>query len=343
MEGRERVEDSSGRLALAVDIGGTKLAVGVVDSEGRVLETLRTATPHSVDPDGGEGMFRTVMSLIGQLKSLPAQTGGSGGSGGSGGGEQIAGVGVGCGGPMRWPQGEVSPLNIPAWRGFPLRARLADAFPGLPVRLRNDAMCVAAAEHWRGAGQQSTNMLGMVVSTGVGGGLILDGKLIDGRTGNAGHIGHVIVHEEEPLCRCGAVGCLEAVASGPRLTSWASDRGWREGLPPEQRTGVDLADDARRGHPIAVAALRRAGRALGIAIASVATLCDLEVVAIGGGFSQAASLLFDPLHTTLRERIGLDYARGIRVVPAGLGQEAGLIGAAAMIFRPELYWSVAEL
>lgn len=312
---------------LAIDIGGTKLAVGVVDSGGRVLESLRGATPQSTVPDGGELILRTLLGLVGELKTDPAQ---------------FVGVGVGCGGPMRWPQGEVSPLNIEAWRGFPLRARLVEAFPGLPVRVHNDAVCLAVAEHWRGAGQNTQDMLGMVVSTGVGGGLILGGRLIDGRTGNAGHIGHMIVHADEPLCACGAIGCLEAVASGPRLTGWAAEQGWRPGVPAQQRAGRELVDDARRGHPIALTALRRAGRALGLAIASSTVLCDVEVVAIGGGLSQAGPLLFDPLEATLRERLGLEFARGVRVVPAAFGQESGLVGAAALIVHPERYWAPGD-
>jgi glucokinase len=320
------VEPTEQRV-LAVDIGGTKLAVGVVDGEGRVLEYLRAATPQSIIPDGGELIFRTLTGLIGELKTDPAE---------------FVGVGVGCGGPMRWPQGEVSPLNIEAWRGFPLRARLAEVFPGLPVRVHNDAVCVAVAEHWRGAGQSTQDMLGMVVSTGVGGGLILGGRLIDGHTGNAGHIGHAIVHTDEPLCACGAIGCLEAIASGPRLTGWAADQGWRQGTPAGQRTGRELVDDARRSHPVALMALQRAGRALGLAVASATVLCDLQVVAIGGGLSQAGPLLFDPLEATLRERIGLEFARAVRVVPAALGQESGLVGAAALIFHPERYWSAGD-
>jgi glucokinase len=320
------VEPSEQR-ALAVDVGGTKLAVGVVDGEGRLLEYLRAATPQSSIPDGGELIFRTLAGLIGELKTDP---------------DEYVGVGVGCGGPMRWPQGEVSPLNIPAWRGFPLRARLAELYPGLPVRVHNDAICVAVAEHWRGAGQNTEDMLGMVVSTGVGGGLILGGRLIDGHTGNAGHIGHMIVHRDEPQCSCGAIGCLEAVASGPRLTAWAAEQGWRPGAAAGRRTGRDLVDDARRAHPVALSALNRAGRALGLAIASATVLCDLQVVAIGGGLSQAGPLLFDPLEATLRERIGLGFARAVRVVPAALGQESGLVGAAALIFRPESYWAPGD-
>jgi glucokinase len=179
----------------------------------------------------------------------------------------------------------------------------------------------------------------MVVSTGVGGGLILGGRLIDGHSGNAGHIGHVIVHADEPQCVCGAVGCLEAIASGPRLTGWAAEQGWRPGVSADQRTGRDLVDDARRSHPIALKALSRAGRALGLAIAAATVLGDLQVVAIGGGLSQAGPLLFDPLEATLRERLRLDFARPVRVVPAALGQEAGLVGAAALIVHRECYWS----
>ena len=312
------------RVVLAIDIGGTKLAVGVVDEGGRVLESRRAPNPNPRSGgDDGESVMQSLLALIDELGTDRSA---------------YAGVGVGCGGPMRWPEGEVSPLNIPSWRDYPLRARLAEEF-GLPVRLHNDAICLAVAEHWRGAGKGTRNLLGMVVSTGVGGGLILGGRLIDGASGNAGHIGHAIVHEFEPECHCGAIGCLEAIASGPNLSAWAHAQGWREGRPMEQRTGVDLVEDARRGDKTALAAMHRAGRALGIGIATATTLCDLEVVAIGGGLSQAGPLLFSPLETTLRERIGLEFARSVRVVPAGLGQEAGLVGAAALVLREDRYWS----
>ena len=180
-------------------------------------------------------------------------------------------------------------------------------------------------------------MLGVVVSTGVGGGLILDGRLINGATGNAGHIGHVVVDPGGPLCSCGGRGCLEAIARGPALVAWAQGEGWRPGQAPV--TAKDLADDAAQGHAIGIAALGRAGRALGIAIASAAHLCDLEVVAIGGGLAQAGPLLFDPLEQALRTHAGLGYARDVPVVAAALGQSAGLIGAAALIFAADRYWA----
>jgi glucokinase len=245
------------------------------------------------------------------------------------------GVGVGCGGPMIWPDGDVSPLNIPSWRRFPLRARLADRYPGVPVRVHNDAVCVAVAEHWRGAGKGHRNVLGMVVSTGVGGGLILDDRLITGASGNAGHVGHIVVEPEGPPCACGGRGCLEAVARGPGLVAWAQAHGWRTG---EELTGIDLAADARRGVPGAVRALRRAGGALGVAIASATHLCDLDVVAIGGGLSQAGAPLFGPLAAALRAHARMPFAARVEVVPAALGQGAGLVGAAALVLAGDRYW-----
>jgi glucokinase len=311
--------------AVAIDIGGTKIAVGVVEPGGRLVAAARTRTPRELD---AEQLWRTMEALTTRvLADAGLDAPGA-----------IGGVGCGCGGPMEWPAGKVSPLNIPAWRSFPLRDRLANRFPGLPVRLHNDAICVAVGEHWRGAGRGRRDMLGMVVSTGVGGGLVLDGRLVNGATGNAGHIGHVIVDPDTgPPCECGGKGCLEAIARGPALAGWAQAQGWRPGQ--RNVTAKHLADDAARGHPVGVAAMRRAGRGIGIAIASATHLCDLEVVAIGGGLAQAGSLLFGPIDETVRRYARLGFARDVRVVPAGLGQDAGLIGAAALIFAGGRYWS----
>lgn len=305
---------------IALDIGGTKLAAGAYDQSGRVLAVVRTpSAPAVLD---AETLWRAV---LGQLDKVDAEIAG----------RELLGVGVGCGGPMRWPAGVVSPLHIPSWRDFPLRARLQRRYPGVPVHVHNDAVCVAVGEHWRGAGRGRANVLGMVVSTGVGGGLILDGRLINGAGGQAGHIGHVIVEPDGTICPCGARGCLTVVASGPKLTEWARAEGWRSR---DGQTAQHLAADAVRGHPPAVAAMQRAGRALGMAIASVARLCDLEVVAIGGGVAQAGPLLFEPVEAALREYLRMPYGRGLRVVPAALGQEAGLIGAAALILAADRYW-----
>jgi glucokinase len=309
---------------LAIDVGGTKIAAGVVEPGGRLASWAQTETPRGLE--AGQ-LWRTLDVLCTNLladQRIDAPDG-------------LAGVGCGCGGPLDWPSGRVSPLNIPAWRSFPLRERLRERFGGITVRLHNDAICMAAGEHWRGAGRGRRNMLGMVVSTGVGGGLVLDGRLINGATGNAGHIGHVVVDPTGPPCTCGGRGCLEAIARGPALAAWAQGEGWRPGQ--AAATAKDLADDAAQGHPIGVAAMRRAGGALGIAIASTLQLCDVEVVSIGGGLAQAGPVLFDPLEEALRTHARLDYARNVPVVAATLGQSAGLIGAAALIFAADRYWA----
>jgi len=312
------------RPALAIDIGGTKLAVGLVEPAGRVLTWAQVPTPTGLD---AEGLWRTLNALINQVLERADISS-----------EALAGCGCGCGGPMEWPAGLVSPLNIPAWRQFPLRSRLTERLPGLPVRVHNDAICLVAGEHWRGAGRGRNNVLGMVVSTGVGGGLVLDGRLVQGASGNAGHVGHVVVEPETgPECTCGGHGCVEAIARGPALVRWAQQQGWR----PDQQdaTAKDLAGDGALGHPVATAAMRRAGHALGIAIASATCLCDLEVVSVGGGLSQAGPLLFDPLEEGLRAHARLGFARAVSVVPAALGQNAGLVGAAALIFAADRYWA----
>ena len=311
--------------ALAVDVGGTKLAVGVVETGGRMVTWAQVPTPRDVD---AEQLWRTLEALVDRVL----------GEAGLMAPASLAGVGAGCGGPMEWPAGIVSPLNIPAWRSFPLRSRLQARLPGVPVRVHNDAICLVAGEHWRGAGRGARNVLGMVVSTGVGGGLILDGRVIEGASGNAGHIGHVVVDPDGgPLCACGARGCLEAIARGPALAAWAHAQGWRPGQP--DATAKDLADDGAQGHPVGLAAMRRAGRALGIAIASATYLCDLEVVSIGGGLSQAGAMLFEPLQESLHAHAKLPFARQVRVVPAALGRSAGLVGAAALILAGDRYWT----
>jgi glucokinase len=311
--------------ALAIDVGGTKLAAAVVEPSGRLNNWTQVPTPRELD---SEQLWHTLEALAGQVLDAagicaPAD---------------LAGVGAGCGGPMEWPAGLVSPLNIPAWRSFPLGARLRERFAGTAVRVHNDAICLVAGEHWRGAGRGADNVLGMVVSTGVGGGLILDSRVIVGASGNAGHIGHVVVDPEDgPECACGGRGCLEAIARGPALVAWAQREGWRPGQP--DATAKDLADDGAQGHPVGLAAMRRAGRALGIAISSATLLCDLEVVSIGGGLSQAGAMLFEPLEESLRAHARLKFARQVRVVPAALGQSAGLVGAAALILAGDRYWT----
>ena len=285
---------------LAVDVGGTKLAAALWDTA--LGEVSRCPT----GPDPWE-------SLVALLDPLAAQG--------------ISGIGVGCGGPMQWPSGVVSPLNMP-WRDFPLRARLEERY-AVPVRLHNDAVCVAVGEHWQG-GWGVDDLLGMVVSTGVGAGIVSGGRLLDGATGNAGHLGHVVVEPGGPRCGCGGRGCLEAVARGPAVVAWAAARGSRA------TTGVELAALAAQGDAVALQAFARAGRAIGLAVASAAALLDVRVVTVGGGLAQVPSL-WPTLRLALAEQARLPFLADLRVEPARLGQEAGLVGAAALV-AADGYW-----
>lgn len=294
---------------LALDIGGTKIAAALVSDDGQVRRAVRA--PTSADP------WPVCQELLEQVR----------------GSADVTGVGVGSGGPMQWPAGVLSPLNIPAWRQFPLRERLVESYPGVPVRVHNDAACLAVGEHWRGAGRGVGDMLGMVVSTGVGGGLVLDGRLVDGATGNAGHIGHVVVEPGGPDCVCGGQGCLEALARGPAVVAWAQAQG------SAATDGVSLAALAGSGDPVAIAALARAGTAVGIGVASAAALLDVRLVVVGGGLARSGASFWEPLQTAFARHARLEFLQGVRVVPAALGGEAGLVGAAALVLAGERYWS----
>ncbi|MEV6526114.1 ROK family protein [Longispora sp. NPDC051575] len=304
---------------LALDIGGTKLAAGVVGRDGTVHGHRVVPTPVTDDP---EVVFEAVLDL---LTPFDAPV-----------------IGVGSAGPLDPFGGTVSPLNTPAWREFPLVKRLTTAL-GRPVVLAGDGHCFALAEHWLGAGRGSAALLGMVVSTGVGGGLILSGELILGPSGNAGHIGHAIVDPDGPACACGSRGCVEAYSSGPSLVRWAVSNGWSPVVAPPSAappaapdrpapTARDLAASAAAGDPVALAAFDQGAKALAAGILSAAAIVDLDTVVIGGGVAASGPLLFDPLRDWIGRLAGLDFLRGLRVLPAEL-TEAGVIGAAALAFR----------
>jgi glucokinase len=297
-------------LTLTLDIGGTKIAVGLVDPAGALVQASVRPTPKD---QGAEQVWAVVQQLIAEAMRAAAGV--------------VGAVGIAASGPIDLAAGTVSPVNLPCWRGFPLRDRVAAAVPGVPVRLGGDGVCMALGEHWRGAGRGADFLLGMVVSTGVGGGLVLDGAPYHGRTGNAGHVGHVVVELDGQPCSCGGRGCVETVAAGPSMTRWAVANGWAA---PPGADALALAEAAAAGDAVAMRAFDRGAVALAAMIASVAAVCDLHLVVVGGGVAKAGRVLFDPLNAALAEDAGLDFIRGLRVVPAALGGDAGLIGAAAL-------------
>ena len=307
--------------ALAVDLGGTKIEAALVDPSGVVLEGSRFRAPTG-RASSSEQLTASADSVVTQaLAALPDAA-------------TLVGVGIGSAGPITVDRGLVSPLNLPNWRDFPLRDHVAALVASIrgaavPTTLRMDGECITLAEHWVGAGKGVDNLMGMVVSTGIGGGLILGGMAVAGPTGNAGHIGHVEVGGFDEACLCGGTGCVEAVASGPNTARWAREQGW------VGETGEDLAASYAAGDPIAIAAVQRSGRAIGQAIASATALVDLDVVAVGGGFSHVAPDLLDMVRAAIAKRAPFPFVAKVTVIPSGLSGEGPLIGAAALVHRAD--------
>ncbi|HYH48858.1 MAG TPA: ROK family protein [Acidimicrobiia bacterium] len=276
---------------LAVDIGGTKLAAGLVEAHsGRILRRVMTPTPRS---DDAEVVFGALVGLFDELgpEWRSAEV-----------------CGIGSGGPMTAGGEELTPVHIPAWQRFPLRRRMEEA-TGRPTFVDNDAKAVALAEGWVGAAAGVGAYIGMVVSTGIGGGIVLDGRLLDGQAGNAGHIGHVVVEPEGRTCFCGGRGCLEGEASGRAI---------------EAITGRPPAEAPRD-------VIERAGRLVGRAVASVANLLDLDLAVVAGSVALGfGDRFFAAAQAEVDVLARLEFSRGARIRPAGLGGDAPLIGAAAV-------------
>ncbi|WP_406447896.1 ROK family protein [Streptomyces sp. NBC_00876] len=302
-------------LVAALDIGGTKIAGALVDGSGTLLVRAQRPTPAR---ESGEHVMAAVGEVLAELTASPLWG-------------RACAVGIGSAGPVDASAGTVSPVNVPGWRGFPLVARVSRATGGLPVELVGDGVAITAAEHWLGAARGHDNALCMVVSTGVGGGLVLGGALHPGPSGNAGHIGHISVDLDGDPCPCGSRGCVERIASGPNIARRALEGGWRPG-PDGDASAVAVAAAARAGDPVAVASFERAAQALAAGIAATATLVEIDIAVIGGGVAGAGDVLFAPLRSALRRYATLSFVQQLTVVPAVMGNDAGLVGAAAAAF-----------
>ena len=283
---------------LAIDVGGTKLAAAVVEADGTLVSRAQGGTP----ADGSaEELFSSLMAVVAAARQTAPDDGT----------RPPSVCGVGCGGPMTRGGEAVSPLNIPAWRDFPLRSRL-EATLEMPTFVDNDAKALALGEGWLGAAQGHDHFLAMVVSTGVGGGIVLDGRLLDGAHGNAGHIGHVVVEPDGRRCGCGSRGCLEAEASGLAIEAVT-------GRPPSAADG---------------ATVERTGRLVGRAVATVAALLDLPLAVVAGSVALGfGPPFFAAAQAEIDARARIEFARGCRIVPAGLGDRGPLVGAAAVALR----------
>ena len=303
----------------AVDLGGTNLRAAVVDARGGISGFVTYATQASRGPDAV--IERIVAALHDSLAQASMDV------------TDLAAVGIGAPGPLDWESGVIhEPPNLPGWRAVPLAAQVAEAV-GLPTHLENDANAAALAERQYGIGQGALNMLYVTVSTGVGGGLILDGDLWHGAYGSAGEFGHMTVDFDGPLCDCGNRGCVEVLASGPDMAVWVMEQiaaGRASALDGRSDlTGRDVVEAAQRGDELAIGALARAGRAVGFGVINVAHLVNLDMVVIGGGIANAGPLLFEPLRATVNAHLLESTAPNLRLEPWSLGENVGLLGAAA--------------
>jgi len=307
-------------VVLAIDVGGTKMALALVDSDGTVLADDVRPTPAGPDPlEVVAPLLDGVAAIVGQLPASSAPLR----------------VGISSAGPLDGPAGTVSPVNIGAWRDFPLveqvRRAAADATGRRAVvGLANDGHCFTLGEHWLGAGRDVASMVGMVLSTGVGAGAVLEDELFGGATGNAVHLGHISVDAWGSRCVCGGHGCVEMYARGPAMVATAQARGW---------TGGDdaraLTADARAGDPVALGVIDEGMRALAAGIATTATELDVTTFVLGGGVSRAGEVIFAPLRRHVADFAALPYVRDLEIRPAVL-ENAGLLGAAALALRLEV-------
>jgi glucokinase len=303
-------------FVLGLDIGGTKLAAGVVDDAGRARSFLVVPT----QAEQGPGAVLDRLGALGR-KAL-AEAGG-----------EVEGVGIGCGGPLDLGRGVLlAPLHLPGWRDVPIVAWARETF-GVPAALDNDGAAAAVAEHRYGAGAGTRDMVFLTLSTGVGGGIVVDGRVRRGSGGNGGELGHVVVDRHGRPCRgCGGRGCLEAYVSGTSIAERAAEAR-RDGTPsalPERPTAADVATHAAEGDAVAAAVWAETREALAVGLTSIVNVLEPEVIVLGGGVTRAGEALVGPVRAAVRAAALSPAGRRVRVERAVLGDRVGVIGAAVI-------------
>ncbi len=294
---------------LAVDVGATKVAVALVDEDYSVHEK------HEIPVQNDSNLWDQIAEVTTELlKTADCH---------------LLGVGIGSAGPLQQKDGLVSPVNIKQWRQFPIVEKFATLTKNSNVVLHGDAMAMVHAESRLGAGAGVSNLLGIVVSTGIGGGLILDNRLHMGETGNSFFIGHHVIDFNGIDCACGRKGCLEAYASGPRMVAIAKERGWMNS---ENRFEA-LAQSARDGDGLAQEVIDQGAKALAVGIVNCIASLDLKTVVVGGGVAQAGDIYWEPLRRHLKSEAQFaGFLSDLDLRPAKLQRDAGILGAALGIF-----------
>ncbi|HET8657669.1 MAG TPA: ROK family protein [Micromonosporaceae bacterium] len=318
-------EQAGAEAVLGLDIGGTKLAAGVVDTAGRTRSFLVIPSYPRRGPRAELDRLFALgrQAVAGQPPDGPTA---------------VRAVGIGCGGPLDPVRGVLlCPLHLPGWRDVPVTAWAQEAF-GLPAVLDNDGTAAAAGEHRFGAGTAARNLVYLTLSTGVGGGAVVDGRVYRGAAGNGGEPGHISIDRNGRPCRgCGRRGCLEAYVSGTSIAERA-----REALAGgavsilsalDEVTAADVDRAAAAGDPVAAAVWEQTTEALAIGLTSIVNLLEPELVVLGGGVTRAGERLLGPVREAVRRQAMGPAARAVRIVAATLGDRVGVAGAAAVAFE----------
>lgn len=314
----------SDKVYVGVDLGGTNIKVGICDKQGNLLHTYEG--PTGVE-QGPEAVLNRIAEYVKQIVSdSPFEW------------EQVAGVGAGVAGFIDIQNGTVLFAPNLKWKDVPVKRELEQRL-GLPVALDNDANVAALGEAWSGAGAGLKNIVVYTLGTGVGGGIIIDGKIYQGFRGMAGELGHIkVVPDLEAIqCGCGQLGCVESVSSATGIVRMAKDaveRGETTTLSlNENITAKDVFNAAKDGDEVAIRIVKRAAYYLGKSMAAVAVVLNPQRFVIGGGVSRAGDILFEEIRKVYAQNVPEAFAQGVDIVPAKLGNDAGVVGAAGLNLR----------
>lgn len=313
---------------ISVDIGGTQIRAALSDREGNIIH--RVAYP-TLAEEGPEPVMGRIKEAIRQAAGQ--QLG------------EVQTIGIATAGPLDpWEGVIIKAPNLPGWHQVPLKAIIEEEF-GLPTYVGNDANLAALAEQRFGAGKGTQDLIYITHSTGIGGGIIVDGRMLLGSKGLGAEVGHITLDIDGPRCGCGNIGCLEAMAAGPAIARNAVQaiEAGRETLILDLVDGdlsrisaKEVNEAAQQGDSLAMELIRQAGELLGIGLVSLIHLFNPEIIVIGGGVSKAGDLLFEPVRETVRARcMAKAYWRDTPIVPAALGDDVGLMGGIALVLSQE--------
>ena len=316
------------QFIVGIDLGGTNIAGGVMPVDGTREIAMRMIP--TLAQGGADAVVDRIATLIEDvIKQTQAETGAER--------SDFLGVGIGSPGPLDRARGVVIVTPNLGWRDFPLRDEVAKRV-SLPATLDNDANCATLGEWWRGAAKGGRNVVGLTIGTGIGGGLVLDGKLYHGASDAAGEIGHTTIDSTGRRCKCGNYGCLEAYTSGPAIAERAREvlEGDEDSLMTEmvkgdvsQITAQTVFDASKRGDRVALEIVRETAHFLGVGISNLINVFNPDTFVIAGGVTQAGDLLFDPLRAEVRRRAFKPSVEACRIVAGALPLSAGVVGAVA--------------